>query len=164
MPKKGEYVKFKHFARKIKSPFMICADFESILLPEDNRKQNLNESYTNKYQKHVACSYGYKLVCVDDKFIKPFKSYLGKDVVYNSTSSIIEEKSYCSDVIKKHFNKNLRWLKKIMKNSTKFWFCDNDYIDNDVKVRDNFYITWKHRGSASRNCNINVNYMAYFTN
>ena len=35
-------------------------------MPEDNRKQNPNGSYTNKYQKHVACSYGYKLVCVDD--------------------------------------------------------------------------------------------------
>ena len=35
---------------------MIYADFESILVPEDNGKQNPNESYTNKYQKHVACS------------------------------------------------------------------------------------------------------------
>ena len=25
------------------------------------RSQNPNESYTNKYQKHVACSYGYDL-------------------------------------------------------------------------------------------------------
>ena len=81
MPKKGEHVKFKNFKRKIKSPFMIYVDFESILLPEDNGKQNPNESYTNKYQKHVACSYGYKLVCVDDKFIKPFKSYLSEDAV-----------------------------------------------------------------------------------
>ena len=32
---------------------MIYADFESILVPEDNVKQNPNESYTNKYQKHV---------------------------------------------------------------------------------------------------------------
>ena len=64
MPKKGEYVKFKNFAKKIKLPFMIYVDFESILVPEDNRKQNPNESYTNKYKKHVACSYGYKLVCV----------------------------------------------------------------------------------------------------
>ena len=40
----------------------------------DNGKQNLNESYTNKYQKRVACSYGYKLACVDDKFSKRFKS------------------------------------------------------------------------------------------
>ena len=74
MPKKDEYVKFKHFDRKIKSSFMIHADFESILVPEDNGKQNPNESYTNKYQKHVASSDGYKLVCVDDKFSKPFKS------------------------------------------------------------------------------------------
>ena len=49
MPKKGEYVKFKNFERKIKSPFMIYADFESILVPEDNGKQNLKEFYTNKY-------------------------------------------------------------------------------------------------------------------
>ena len=72
MPKKGEYVKFKTFERKIKSLFLIYADFESILVPQSNGKQNPNESYTNKYQKHVACSYVYRLVCVDDKFSKPF--------------------------------------------------------------------------------------------
>ena len=33
---------------------MISADFESILMSEDNGKQNPNDSYTNKYQKHVA--------------------------------------------------------------------------------------------------------------
>ena len=42
---------------------------------EDNEKQNPEESYTIKYQKHIACIYGYKLVCVDDKFSKPFKTY-----------------------------------------------------------------------------------------
>ena len=68
--KQLRYVKFKDFERKIKSLFMIYVDFESILVHEDNGKQNPNESYTNKYQKHVACSYGYKLVCVDDKFSK----------------------------------------------------------------------------------------------
>ena len=41
MPKKGEYVKFKNFERKIISPFIIYADFERILVPEDNGKQNL---------------------------------------------------------------------------------------------------------------------------
>ena len=30
MPKKGEYVKFKNFERKIKSPFTTYADFKSI--------------------------------------------------------------------------------------------------------------------------------------
>ena len=101
MPKKGEYV------RKINFPLMIYTDFESILVHEDNWKQNANESYSNKFRKHVDCSYGYKLVCVDDKFIKLFKSYLDEDAVSNSISSMIEESKYCSDVAKKHFNKEL---------------------------------------------------------
>ena len=28
-----------------------------MLVPEDNGKQSPNESYTNKYKKHVGCSY-----------------------------------------------------------------------------------------------------------
>ena len=43
---------------------MIFVDFESILVLENNGKQNANKSYTNKYQKHVACSYSYELVDV----------------------------------------------------------------------------------------------------
>ena len=35
----------------------LCS-LESILVPKDNEKHNPNESYTNKCQKHVACSYG----------------------------------------------------------------------------------------------------------
>ena len=60
-------------------------------MPENNGKQNPEESYTNKYQKLVACSYGYKVVCVDGKFSKPFKTYWGKDTVYNLINNMIEE-------------------------------------------------------------------------
>ena len=63
MPKKSKYVIFKNYETRIMSLFMIYADFESILVPEYNGKQNPNEPYMNKYQKHIACTYGYKLVC-----------------------------------------------------------------------------------------------------
>ena len=46
MAKKGETVKFKNYTRKIKSPFMIYADFESILV-----LANPDKSYTNKISK-----------------------------------------------------------------------------------------------------------------
>ena len=39
---------------------------------------------------------------------------------------------------------------------TKCQICDNDYIDGDVKVKDHCLITGKYRGSAHRDCNINV--------
>ena len=42
---------------------MIYADLWNILVPEDIENQNTDESYTNKYQKHVPCSYGYKRMC-----------------------------------------------------------------------------------------------------
>ena len=45
MSEKGEYVKLKIYERKIKSPFIIYANFESILMPENNEKQNPKESY-----------------------------------------------------------------------------------------------------------------------
>ena len=72
---------------------------------------------------------------------------------------MMEEINYCSDVMKKHFNKQLVMTKKDnqdFENSTKCSICDNDYIDNDVKVRDHYHITGKYRGSAQRVCNTNV--------
>ena len=51
-------------------------------MPENNGKQNQEESYTNKYQKDIACSYGHKLVWVD-KFSKHFNTHIGEDAVNN---------------------------------------------------------------------------------
>ena len=120
-----------------KKPFMIYADCESILVPEDNGKQIPNESYTSKYQEHVACSYGHKLACVDDKFSDLFKSYFGKDGVYSFFRSMIKESKHFIDVIKTNFNKELVMTKEDnenFENSTKFWTCDNDYADGDVML------------------------------
>ena len=35
--------------KRKKLPFMIYADFENILVPKNNEKQNLNRPYMNKY-------------------------------------------------------------------------------------------------------------------
>ena len=59
IPKKGKYVKFKNNEIKIKSRVITYVDFESILLPEINGKQNSKEFYISKYQKHIAGSYGF---------------------------------------------------------------------------------------------------------
>ena len=150
MLKKGEYVKFKNYERKIKSPFKIYADFESISVPADNGNQNPEKSYTNKYQKHIACSYGNKLV-----------KHLGKNAAYNFINSIIEESKYCSGVMKKHFNKEhglvmIKEDNEYFKEAAKCCICDNDYIGNDIKVRDYCHVTGKYRGSVGRDCKIDL--------
>ena len=77
---------------KIKSPFTIYDDFESILGPEINAKQDPDEFYTDKYQNHVGYIFGYELACVDDQFSKLFKSYLGRDGVHKFITRICSKK------------------------------------------------------------------------
>ena len=72
---------------------------------------------------------------------------------------MIEESKCCSNVMKNHFNKELAMSKidtEDFENSTKCWIFDNAYVDGDVKVRDHCHVTGKYRGSAHRDCNINV--------
>ena len=72
---------------------------------------------------------------------------------------MIEESKCCSDVVKKHFNKELVITKKDnedFENSIECWICDKDYVEDDVKVRDHCHISRKYRGLAHRDCNINV--------
>ena len=49
------------------------------------------------------------------------------------------------------------------RNSTKCRICDNESVDNDVKVRDHCHITGKYRDSAHRDCNINLKSNHNFT-
>ena len=70
----------------------------------------------------------------------------------------MKKRKYCSEVIKKYFNKELVMTKEDnedFKNPTKCWICDNDYINSDVKVKDHGHITGKYRGFAHRDCSIN---------
>ena len=138
---------------------MIYADFESILVSEDNGKWNSEESCKNKYQKHFACSHSYILLCVDNKFSKPFNSYLGKDTVYNFFNSKTEVSKYCNKVMKKDCNKEIMMTKvdnEDFENSIKYCICDYDYVNNGAKLADHCHIAGTYRGSAHRDCNMNV--------
>ena len=96
---------------------------------------------------------------MDDKFSKPFNSFLGEDAVLCFINSKIEESKYCGDVIKKHLNKELVMTKmdnEYFKNPIKCSICDNIYDDRDVKVRNHCHATGKYRGFAQRYCNMKV--------
>ena len=106
-------MKFKNYTRKIKLPFMIYADFECILVPQNNENKKPVESYTKKYQNHVGFSSGYKLPYVNnDQFSKYFKSYLAYDAVHTFITNLAEESKCCCRVMKKHFNKELVMTKE----------------------------------------------------
>ena len=52
-------------------------------------------------------------MCVNDRFSKSFKTYLGRDAIHNFLNCMIEECNYCTDVMKKHFSKELVMAKDL---------------------------------------------------
>ena len=49
----AEYVRFQKLWKTIKIAIHNLCRFKSILVPENNRQQNQEESYTIKYQRHM---------------------------------------------------------------------------------------------------------------
>ena len=102
MPNEGEVIKFKSFRETVKILFVFYADLESLLQKLTvTEKQEMDREQTEKLQKHVACSYGYKVVCCyDDRLSKPFKMYRGLDSVHKFFTDIFEEEKEILEKLK----------------------------------------------------------------
>ena len=168
MPKQGENIlKFNNFHKQLPVPFVIYADFEAITKKvqgceqrEEMKNEKNKSSYTETYQTHEDCGYGYKVICCyDDKYSKYTCIYRGENAVYKFMEKMLEEVEYCKAVIKKHFNKPLVMTEadeQHFKTMDGCHICGEKYIEKDVRVRDHCHITGKFRGSAHQECNLKL--------
>ena len=166
MPKQGENIlKFDNFHKQLPVPFVIYADFEAITKKvqgceqsEEMENEKNKRSYTEAYQTHEDCGYGYKLVCCyRERYSKPIQTYRGENAVYKFMEKMLEEVEYCKAVIKKRFNKPLVMTEddeQRFRTMDGCHICGNKYTDKDVRVRDHCHITGKFRGSAHQECNL----------
>ena len=103
-------ITFKNDSSQILLPFKIYADFECILKETGVSECNSidkNNSYTKKHQSLIPCGFGYKVVCIDNRFSKDIVVYRGKDCINKFITLTLEEYEYSGSVMKKCFNKNL---------------------------------------------------------
>ena len=161
MPDKNNNIlKYNNFHKQQPMPFVIYADFEAITEKISGCQPNNNKSYTEAYQKHTDCGYGYKLVCCyDGKYSKPTKTYRGEKAVYKFMEAMLEEVKYCKKVAKKEFNKPLRMTKEDeeeFQKAEECHICNKKYTDKDIRVRDHCHITGKYRGSSHQECNLKL--------
>ena len=77
---------FTTIQNQLPAPFVVYADFESILKPVNERVDETQSVSTGKasstsvYQEHVPCSFAYKVVSsVDPEFSRPLVMYRGED-------------------------------------------------------------------------------------
>ena len=160
MPKPGSKVQFHNYQNQLPAPFVIYADFEALTRKIDSCSQRGDKSYTQAYQKHEACGFGYKVVChYDQKYSKPAVIYRGKNTVPKLYQNLTEEVLYCKKVIKDNFQKPLIMFKKDeedFQKAKKCWICQKRYKANENPVRDHCHITGKYRGSAHNTCNLRL--------
>ena len=168
MPKQGENIlKFNNFHKQFPVPFVIYADFEAITKKvqgceqsEEMKKDKDRRSYTEAYQTHEDCGYGYKVVCCyDDKYSKYTRIYRGENAIYKFMEKMLEEVEYWRTVIKKHFNKPLVITevdKRLFKTMDRCHICGEKYTYKDVRVRDHCHLTGKFRASAHQECNLKL--------
>ena len=160
MPEKGDKVYFKNHHKQLPVPFVIYADFEALTEKIQGCQPNNEKSYTEAYQKHTDCGYGYKVVCCyDDKYSKPLQIHRGENAVHKFMENMLEEVNWCKSKMKKHFNKPLKMTMENeidFKKAIKCHICDQQYTDKDIRVRDHCHITGKFRGSAHQDCNLKL--------
>ena len=77
------------------APLIIYADFESDVV--DSKEGKFDDSCSDKYQDHVACSYGYKLVYADGRFSK----FICLLMIWLKKQNIVKK------IMKNHFKKEL---------------------------------------------------------
>ena len=157
MPPPGTYLRFKNFLHSEKAPFVIYADFESLIKPMDNCDPDPNKSYTKKIQKHKPISFSYYINSSIDGVFKPvlrkytktkpkdadaidvFIKWLEEDV--KAIANIEEKEMIFTEEDRKQFDK-----------ASDCWICGEE-LGND-RVRDHCHYTGRYRGPAHNSCNL----------
>ena len=158
MPPPETYLKFKNFLYSERAPFVIYADFESLLIPLEGCDPDPNKSYTKKYQKHEPVSFDY--------YIKSFN-----ESVYKSTNRIyIKENPEDPDPVDVFINwveEDVKILAELgnekmiitaeeeeqFKQASNCWICGK-LLNIEDRVRDHCHFTGRYRGAAHNICNL----------
>lgn len=156
--KENNIFKFKNYQHKIKQPFIIFADLESLLIPErEGSKMN-----TQKYQDHRPCSIGYFVKCDYDNTLSFYKSYRGEDCV----DWFVSELAQFAEDVETVFLCDLPMdpltvrQKREFQKASHCHICESPFSNNlkhpdYKKVRDHCHLTGKFRGASHNKCNIN---------
>ena len=154
-PKKGETLKFKNYEKMHDVPFIIYADFESILKPVDNKKG----ANTKQFQKHEPSGYCYLIKCFDDNVFEPrLKRYTKKSDDEDVSLKFIKSLEKSVRKIHKKFKFPKRILmreedKKDFENAEKCYACGIKFDEKVEKGKDHCHYTGKYRGAACSKCN-----------
>ena len=156
IPKQGSTVEFKDGQNQFRVPFIMYADFESILEPMDPVEPGSpNQPYTNEVNQHTPSGWSVYSKFAYGDIDNPLRTYRGKDCIKSFCNYIKGEARRLYHMFPELPMDPLtkrQWKK--YKQSTKCHICYKPFTLKDPKVRDHCHYTGLCRGPAHSLCNL----------
>ncbi|XP_074029419.1 uncharacterized protein [Leptinotarsa decemlineata] len=150
---------FENFERQMRVPFVVYADFESVLKPIHVNEPNPESSYTIKTFKHAPYSFAYLIKCSYNDDLSKFVTYRGVDAAQKFVSSIEDD---LKEIHENHLRNPKPMDTQTDEEEEQFaaartcGICNKAFTDGEVKVRDHCHVTGKKRSHAAHSkCNLN---------
>ena len=155
MPTKNPIVKYADGQYHFKVPFVIYADFESLLVPVSGAPNNPEMSLTRGINVHQPSGWCMYSKFAYGKVTNPLKQYRGRDCVSKFCETIMAEaKRLYESAPKKPMDKRTKEQKIEFISAKECHICFKKFSTKDRKVRDHCHYTGKYRGAAYSSCNL----------
>lgn len=151
-------LKFINFERQLAVPFVIYADFESLLKPIHHSEPCSSTSFTLDAYEHEPYSFAFYVKCNYNDDYSKLHIYRGADAAEVFSKKLDEVVLELYSTYLRHVKPMLPLTKeeeKCFQDSTHCNICDKPFTPIDVKVREHCHLTgqWR-RGAAHQTCNL----------
>ena len=150
-------LKFNNFHKQIKVPFVVYADFETLLKPISTNEPNPDKKFTVQTCLHEPYSFAYYIKCAFDDSLSKIELFRGFDSAKQFIRKLEEDTKYL-------FKRYLLTIvpmkpltneeRRLFDDAIKCHICNKPFT-TDIKVQDHCHLTGQFRGPAHQECNLN---------
>lgn len=165
---KNNILKFENFYKKLRVPFVIYCDFETLVQKMDTCPPDPETSNTTHEAHFDPCVNAYQVVCTNSKYTKPpvvHRGRVGENVVEHVLDSLLLEDQYIKDVLLNDEPLIMsKETQKLYHAADRCLICDQPFNDKIKIVRDHYHIGVERgsnvkdfsnfRGAACNSCNL----------
>ncbi|KAK3101500.1 hypothetical protein FSP39_004054 [Pinctada imbricata] len=149
----NKWLQFKEVKKQLKVPYVVYADFESILEQQYGCHPDPSKASTIKLARHIPSGFTYKVVGLNQELTEDHVTYRGPDTIKVFMDHMVNLEERLIKVMNNP--KPLQMTdddRQVFREATHCHICD-DMLNHD-RVRDHCHITGKFRGAAHNDCNL----------